>query len=253
METPPILELANVSAGYGRTTVLRDLSLSASPSSVTAVLGPNGAGKTTLLKVISGMLRPTTGSVRLGGQDVTRLDPNRRVALGLCHIPEGRGVFRSLTVRENLRLQAEPGSESESLDRAVEISPVLGRKLGQTVRTMSGGEQQMLAMVRAYIRNPKLVLVDEASLGLAPRIVDSIFEFLGQLASQGATLIIVDQFVTRTLGLADRVYLLSHGEITFSGTADEMGGRDLFHDYVFGALGASEKQVPVDGRSPARH
>jgi branched-chain amino acid transport system ATP-binding protein len=248
--TAPALALENVSAGYERNSVLRDLSLSIPRSSVTAVLGPNGAGKTTLLRVISGILPATSGRILLEGKDISRLPAHRRTALGLCHVPEGRGVFRSLTVRENLRMQAVRGEEREALERAVTVFPILGRRLNQTVRTMSGGEQQMLAMARAYIRHPSVVLVDEASLGLAPRVVDSIFEFLRGLADQGATLIIVDQFVTRVLELADHVYLLSRGEITFTGTPEDLRGQDLFHNYLFGTL-SGEAGDGTPNRTPS--
>jgi branched-chain amino acid transport system ATP-binding protein len=231
------VELRGVSAGYGHTTVLRGIDLTFPASSVTAILGPNGAGKTTLLKTISGALPASAGTVSMDGQNVTKLKPHQRVARGVCHIPEGRGVFRSLTVRENLELQSVPHAEKSSIDEAVSVFPVLGKKLNQTVRTMSGGEQQMLAMARAYVRNPALILVDEASLGLAPRIVDSIFEFLSRLAAGGATLVVVDQFVTRALSIADQVHILAHGELSFSGTADDLRGRDVFRDYVSGALG----------------
>jgi len=242
------VELRSITAGYGATTVLRDLDLTIEASSVTAILGPNGAGKSTLLKTISGLLRPSSGSIRMGGEDVTKLKPFQRVARGVCHIPEGRSVFRSLSVRQNLELQAAPGNERESIEQAVSVFPALGRKLEQTVRTMSGGEQQMLAMARAYVRDPSLILVDEASLGLAPRIVDSIFEFLDRLAKSGATLVIVDQFVARALEIADQVHILAYGELKFSGTADEFRGRDVFSDYLSGSLG---EDVPDAGTNPA--
>jgi branched-chain amino acid transport system ATP-binding protein len=235
-DTTPALEFRNLAAGYEGTPVIRDLSLSIPPSSVTAILGPNGAGKTTMLRAASGILAPSAGKVLLNGQDVTRFGAYKRTAAGLCLVPEGRGVFRSLSVRENLRMQAAKGEEKESIERAVSMFPILGKRLSQTVRTMSGGEQQMLAMARAYIRRPSVILVDEASLGLAPRIVDSIFEFLRGLADDGVTLVIVDQFVTRVLELADHVHLLSRGEITFSGTPDDLRGRDLFHNYLYGTL-----------------
>ena len=229
---PPALELRDISGGYGHTTVLRGVNLTVPAASVTALLGPNGAGKTTLLKTISGLLQPASGSVVVAGEDVTTLRPARRTARGMCHIPEGRGVFRGLTVRDNLIMQSAKGSEAQAMERATEVFPILGNRLQQTAGTLSGGEQQMLAMARAYVREPTLILVDEASLGLAPLIVGAIFEFLHQLAQKGVALLIVDQFVTRALAMADTAYILGRGEITYSGTADELMGRDVFKEYL---------------------
>jgi branched-chain amino acid transport system ATP-binding protein len=229
---PPALELRNVKSGYGHTTVLRGVSLEVPAGSVTALLGPNGAGKTTLLKTVSGLLRPAQGTVVMNGDDITRLPPHRRTSLGLCHIPEGRGIYRSLTVRDNLVMQSEKGHESEAAERATSAFPILGERLNQLAGTLSGGQQQMLAVARAYVRDPQLVLVDEASLGLAPLVVEEIFAFLHDLAARGAALLIVDQFVTRALNMASRAYVLTRGEITFAGSSEELLARDVFHDYI---------------------
>jgi branched-chain amino acid transport system ATP-binding protein len=228
----PALELRQITGGYGRTTVVRDVSVSVPAASVVALLGPNGAGKTTLLKMVSGFLRPARGAVRMFGDEVTSVAPHRRFQSGLCHIPEGRGVFRSLTVRENLTLQSRRGEEAEAISRACEAFPVLGRRIGQTAGTLSGGQQQMLAMAAAYVRSPRLILVDEASLGLAPLIVDQIFTFLDKLAKEGTALLIVDQFATRALALADTAYVLSRGSITYSGPAKELGQAELLSQYM---------------------
>jgi branched-chain amino acid transport system ATP-binding protein len=193
-----MLELRGIEAGYGEHAVLRDVSLTVPAGTVVAVLGPNGAGKTTLLRVASGLLRPSAGTVRLAGEDITRA---RR---GLCHIPEGRGIYPSLTVRENLLLHSRPGQEATALDRATSAFPVLGNKLRQPARLLSGGQQQMLSLVRAYLADPKVVIVDEASMGLAPVVVDQIFEFLGEIAASGTALLIVEQYVSRALALAGR-------------------------------------------------
>jgi branched-chain amino acid transport system ATP-binding protein len=231
----PALQVDNVVAGYAQSTVLRGVSLTVPSGSVVALLGPNGAGKSTLLKTISGLCRPTSGSVTLFGQDVTRLSPNRRARLGLCHIPEGRGVYKRLTVRENLVMQAAHGGEQEAIDRAAEAFPVLGNRINQLAGTLSGGEQQMLSMSRAYTRNQKLILVDEASLGLAPIIVDEIFSFLqGIVTGHGASLVIVDQFVYRALDMAATAYVLNRGQITVSGTAAELKQHDVFAEYMGG-------------------
>jgi branched-chain amino acid transport system ATP-binding protein len=228
----PALQLDDISAGYGDTTIVRNVNLTVPSGAVTALLGPNGAGKTTLLKTMSGLIKPTQGSVRLDGADVSRLAPNKRAALGLCHIPEGRGIFRSLTVRENLRLQAEPGHEAEAVEKCVAAFPILGERIGQTAGTLSGGQQQMLAISRAYARSPRLVLIDEASLGLAPIVVDEIFSFLAGIAAAGAALLIVDQFVARALAMATTVHVLTQGEIVFSGTPAELRAGDVFKRYL---------------------
>jgi branched-chain amino acid transport system ATP-binding protein len=228
----PALELREITGGYGRTTVLRDVSITVPASGVVALLGPNGAGKTTLLKMVSGFLRPGSGSIQMLGDDVTGVPPYRRFRAGLCHVPEGRGVFRSLTVRENLTMQSRRGEEAEAISRACEAFPVLGSRLGQTAGTMSGGQQQMLAMAAAYVRSPRLILVDEASLGLAPLIVDQIFGFMEKIAREGTALLIVDQFAARALALAETAYVLSRGSITYSGSAKELGQAELLSQYM---------------------
>ena len=179
---PPVLELRDIDAGYGEATVLRGVSMAVPASGALAVLGANGAGKTTLLRVASGLLAPRAGRVLLDGVDVTRRRTGERVRRGLCHIPDPRGIFPSLTVRENLLLQAPSGAAAGSIDVAVETFPRLGQRLGQTAGTLSGGEQQMLALARAYVRRPRVVLLDEVSMGLAPNLVDEIYAFLARLA-----------------------------------------------------------------------
>jgi branched-chain amino acid transport system ATP-binding protein len=226
------LAVEHLSAGYGTTTILRDVSLRVAAGSVTALLGPNGAGKTTLLRTISGFLHPTAGRIAIDGHDVTRWRPHKRAALGLCHVPEGRGIFRGLTVRENLQMQATPGTESEGIERAASAFPILRERLEQRAGTLSGGQQQMLAMAAAYVRNPSLVLVDEASLGLAPIIVDEIFDFLARRAAAGAALLIVDQFVARALQMSTTAYVLHRGAIAFAGTAEELRASDVFSQYL---------------------
>ena len=227
-----MFELTDITAGYGESTALRGVSLAIPDGTVAALLGPNGAGKTTLMRVAAGLIRPRSGQLSLGGADITRTSPNARVKQGLCHIPEGRGVFPSLTVRENLSLQSAPRKEAESVERAVSAFPRLGERLSQMAGTMSGGEQQMLSLARAYIQNPRVVLLDEVSLGLAPKVVDEIFEFLAKLRDAGASLVLVEQYVNRALALADRVYLLNRGEVVFSGNPDEVDEATLFEQYV---------------------
>ncbi len=233
-EGEPAVEVRGLSAGYGRTTVLRDVSLTVPQGQVTALVGPNGAGKTTLLRTISGFVRPTSGSVRLFGTDMTRTPAYRRFAAGLCHVPEGRGVFRSLSVRDNLLLQAPRGAEKEVIDRACDTFPALAARLRQSAGTLSGGEQQMLAMAAAYARNPALILVDEASLGLAPLVVDQIFAFLARVAADGSALLIVDQFADRALAMATTAYVLSRGAVTYAGAAAALDQAALVGHYLGG-------------------
>ena len=173
----------------------------------------------------------------LGGEDVTRTRPYARARRGLCHIPEGRGIYPTLTVRENLVLHSRKGEEAAALDRATSAFPVLGDRLRQPAGQLSGGQQQMLSLVRAYLTSPTLVLVDEASMGLAPVVVDKIFEFLGQIAASGTALLIVEQYVNRALALADTVYVLNKGGVAFSGKSAEISD-DLFVHYLGTAAGA---------------
>jgi branched-chain amino acid transport system ATP-binding protein len=227
-----MLELRNVVGGYGDTTVLRDVSLQVPDSAVVALLGPNGAGKTTTLRMASGLLRPRAGAVFLDGDNISKMSPHRRVAAGICHIPEGRGIFPSLTVRDNVVIYSPRGQEKQAWDRAVETFPVLGSRRRQIAGTLSGGEQQMLALARAYVANPRVVLVDEASLGLAPLVVDDIFAFLEKLAREGASLLLVEQYVSRALELATTVYLLNQGEIVYAGASSDLDEAQIFALYT---------------------
>jgi branched-chain amino acid transport system ATP-binding protein len=226
------LKLENITAGYAGTTVLRGVSLVVPDASVVALLGPNGAGKTTLLRVASGLLRPTSGSLVVDGEDITRRAPHELVERGICHVPEGRGIFPSLTVRDNLILQSVKGEEAASLERAAAAFPRLAKRMGQLAGTMSGGEQQMLALARTYVQHPRVVLLDEVSMGLAPKLVDEIFDFLKLLSGQGASLLLVEQYVTRALAVADYVYLLNRGRVAFAGEPGELDDADVFASYV---------------------
>jgi branched-chain amino acid transport system ATP-binding protein len=230
----PILELSGITAGYGRTTVLRDVDLSVPRGSVVALLGPNGAGKTTLLRIAAGLLTPSSGQVILGGLDTARRRPFQRVRNGLCLVPEGRGIFPNLTVRENLRLQVPPWKRPDGFAPALEAFPVLEERLGQTAGTMSGGQQQMLALSRCFLADPTVVLLDEVSMGLAPRVIDEIFAALVKLVQRGVSLLLVEQYVTRALHVADHVYLLGRGKITFSGPPSQLDEDALMHRYLGG-------------------
>ncbi len=226
------LVLHDVHAGYGATEVLRGVDLTVPAGRVVALLGPNGAGKTTLLRTCAGTLTPTAGRITIGGRDITAAPPHKRSRLGLCHVSEGRAVFPGLTVRENLRLMAGGRLTSEALDGAVSAFPVLGKRLDQVAGTMSGGEQQMLALVRAYITDPSYVLLDEVSMGLAPIVVDQIFEFLRTLAARGTALLVVEQYVAKAMGMADLVYLLNRGNVDFAGEPGELDADELAARYL---------------------
>jgi branched-chain amino acid transport system ATP-binding protein len=231
---PVALEVIGVESGYDATTVLRGVSLTVARGSVVALLGPNGAGKSTLLKSLCGLLPVRAGTVHFDGVDVTHSSAHSRAERGLCYIPEGRGVFRSLTVKENLILQARPGRRAaeEAVALAVEAFPVLGKRLSQPAQNLSGGEQQMLAVTQAYVRQPTLIMVDEASFGLAPKIVDAIFGFLRRAIDGGAALLIVDQFVDRALAMADQAYVLSGGEIVYAGAASDLSQDEIVSRYL---------------------
>ena len=231
-ETTTALSMKGITSGYGTTTIVRNIDLTIEAGSVTALLGPNGAGKSTLLKTMSGLIRPMSGSVMIDGHDVSSLAPNKRANLGLCHIPEGRGIFPSMTVKENLELQARPGEQSIAIEKGIAAFPILGERLMQRAGTLSGGQQQMLSMARAYTQNPRVILVDEGSLGLAPIVVDEIFSFLAGVAAAGAALLIVDQFVARALALATSAYVMTRGEIVFAGTSAELQRSDVFERYL---------------------
>jgi branched-chain amino acid transport system ATP-binding protein len=227
-----MLELERITAGYGDGHVLHDVSIRIPDGATVALIGPNGAGKTTLLRVASGLLRPEAGRVLLDGEDVTHRRSEELVERGLCHVPEGRAIFPNMTVQENLRLFAPAGAEAAAEERAVDAFAVLGPRMKQVVGTMSGGEQQMVALARAYIRQPRFVLLDEVSMGLAPKVVDEIFVFLERLAREGASLLIVEQFVTKALEVAAFVFLLTNGRVDFAGEPGELEGDDVFARYA---------------------
>ena len=229
------VELRGVHAGYAGTPVLRDVSMVVPSGSVVALLGANGAGKTTLLNVASGVVAADSGTVCLDGVDVTAEPSHRRAGRGLCHVPEGRGIFPNLSVRQNIALHADPGAVEDAVQLAVDAFPVLGRRLAQQAGTLSGGEQQMLALSAARVRRPNVVLLDEVSTGLAPQVIDEIFAFLTSLAEGGASLLVVEQYVSRALALADYVYILRHGSVAFVGEPVELSDNEVFANY-FGTV-----------------
>jgi branched-chain amino acid transport system ATP-binding protein len=227
-----VLRLDAVTGGYGDTTVLRDVSLDVKKGTVVALLGPNGAGKSTLLKMISGVITPKRGRILLGDSDVTRHSVHHRASQGLCHIPDGGGIFPSLTVKENLVLASPKGMEREAIERATNAFPALGQRLGQVAGNLSGGQQQMLAVVRSYLSSADLILIDEVSMGLAPMVVDEIFAFISDLSARGTSMLLVEQYVTRVLAIASHVYMLNQGSVTLSSSAEEVRRSDLFEHYM---------------------
>jgi branched-chain amino acid transport system ATP-binding protein len=225
-----MFSLDDVHAGYNGATVLRGVSIAVPDDAVVALIGPNGAGKTTLLRVASGLLPMTSGRMVLDGREVTGWSSDALARAGVCHVPEGRGIFRGLTVQENLRLQAPPSDPSVSA--AVEAFPRLAQRMNQRAGSMSGGEQQMLALAHAYLGNPRVVLLDEVSMGLAPNIVNEIFEHLRVLASRGTSLLLVEQYVHRAMELADYVYVLRRGVVEFAGEPWELGTDEILTSYL---------------------
>jgi branched-chain amino acid transport system ATP-binding protein len=221
---PPSISIEGLRAAYGRIEVLHGVDLVVPAGSVFALLGPNGAGKSTLLKVMSARLRPTAGQVRIGDEPVGRASPDRLARDGLCAVPEGRGIFPNLTVRENLRIWTYCGGISavEVEERTFATFPRLKERRRQMAGTLSGGEQQMLAISRAIVTRPRVLLLDELSMGLAPLVVQELYELVGQLSSEGMTIVLVEQFVTTALAVANRAAIMIHGRIDREGAPDEM-------------------------------
>jgi branched-chain amino acid transport system ATP-binding protein len=235
-----MLTVDNVHAAYGAVTALRGVTLAVEEGELVGIVGVNGAGKSTLLKVISGVVGPTGGTVTFLGKPITNLTPEAIARLGIALVPEGRHVFPSLTVAENLRLGAATRKDragiSADLDEMCQRWPILGERINQSAGTLSGGEQQQLVLARALMSRPKLVMLDEPSLGLAPILVDGVFEMVGQLRDRGVTVLLVEQNVRRTLDIVDRAYLLATGSIEFSGQpADLLQHADIEAAYLGGA------------------
>ena len=221
-----ILEVSDLRVDYGGIQALRGVSLEVPEGQVVALIGANGAGKTTTLRAISKMLRPTTGAVRFRGEEVTRLESHQLVARGMAHAPEGRGIFLNLTVRENLELGAylrrDRAGIAADAEKNYALFPILAERRDQVSGTLSGGEQQMLAVARALMSRPKLLLLDEPSLGLAPQVVQRIFQVLREVSESGVSLLLVEQNAHKALQLAHRAYVLETGNIVMSGTGQEL-------------------------------
>jgi len=221
-----MLELTSVNAGYGSFQALFGVSLEVRSGEAVGVIGPNGAGKTTLMRVISGLIRPSAGAIGMDGADILATPPHRIVELGIAHVPENRRLFPRMTVEDNLRMGAfMPGARAkfgERLAFVYELFPRLRERRNQLAGTMSGGEQQMCAIGRALMSDPKLLLLDEPSAGLAPVVVQQVFELMKRIRSGGLTVLIVEQNVQQVLKVVDRAYLLEAGSIRASGTSAEL-------------------------------
>jgi branched-chain amino acid transport system ATP-binding protein len=225
-----MLSITNLHAGYGKVEVLQGISLEVPKGQVVTLIGSNGAGKTTTMRAISGMIAPREGKVMLGGVDITGRESHRIARLGLAHSPEGRRVFATMTVNDNLLLGAFPrftgarakGDIGADVERAMEYFPRLKERRLQLAGTLSGGEQQMLAMARAMMMNPEVVLLDEPSMGLAPILVDEVFRIISRLRSEGVTMLLVEQFAAAALNVSDYGYVLENGRIAVHGAADKL-------------------------------
>ncbi len=233
---PPLLVVDGLTVAYGAVVAIRGISLEVAPGEIVATLGPNGAGKTTLLRTIAGALKPQQGSVVFDGEGLTGLVPEAVVRRGVALVPEGRHVFPNLTVQENLTIGGITRSDQEVLrddtERWLARFPILGERATQLAGTLSGGEQQQLAIARALMSRPRMLLLDEPSLGLAPIFVDRIFELISELRSEGVTVLLVEQNVHRALDVADRAYVLSVGSVVASGPTDQLVEGELERSYL---------------------
>jgi branched-chain amino acid transport system ATP-binding protein len=227
----PLLQLENITAYYGDLQALFGVSLRVFPGEIVTLIGANGAGKTTTLRVISGIKNPAAGSLRFAGQDVSRVAAHRMVELGISHVPEGRQVFPFMTVRENLSLGAyTPRSRAhlkESIEEQLALFPRLAERMNQLAGTLSGGEQQMVAIARGLMARPKLLLLDEPSLGLAPKVVDEVFGKIQEVRNTGITMLIVEQNVVSGLSISDRGYVIQHGSVLMEDTAKNLLSNEM--------------------------
>lgn len=235
----PLLEIDSLTVRYGAISAVRGVSLSVDEGEVVGLIGPNGAGKTTMLGAIAGLLTPASGSIRLDGLDVTRWPPDRMLRNGLALVPEHRRLFTDLTVLDNLRVGGVTATAAERQERLAEVAelfPTLVSKWTTAAGYLSGGEAQQLAIARALMSSPRVLLMDEPALGLAPTLVDVVFELIETLKSQGRTLLVVEQNAKRMLDVADRAYVMRTGEMVAQGTGAELAAQtDLFEHYVGGS------------------
>lgn len=225
-----LLNISDLEVSYGKIRALKGINLKVISGEIVTLVGANGAGKTTLLKTISGLISPSSGSITFEGLSIANIQPHQRVQLGICQAPEGRGIFPGMTVKENLEIgkYGRPNQKSESvedLEKVFLLFPLLKKRITQFGGTLSGGEQQMLSIGRALMSRPKMLLLDEPSMGLAPKFIATIFEIIKEINSQGVTVLLVEQNAAKALQIADRAYILETGNISKEGT-----GRNLLND-----------------------
>ncbi len=228
----PLLTLKNINAGYGDISILKDVSMELFSGQIYALLGPNGGGKSTTLKVCSGQLLPTKGELIIAGKIMTGSEPSALARAGICTIPEGKGIFPNLTVRENLLMMTSSGTAIEVIEQVTyQRFPQLSSRTKQLAGTLSGGEQQMLAMARALSTDPAILLLDELSMGLAPLIVGQLYEIVQQIAEEGVAILVVEQFANTVLEIATTSGIMTHGKLTKEGTPSDIQN-DLKHAYL---------------------
>ena len=233
-----MLEVNDLHVNYGVIPALKGISFEVDEGEVIALIGANGAGKTTTLRTITGLIEPASGTIRFNGQDITKTPADKIVAMGMTHVPEGRRVFPDMSVYQNLMLGAftvkDPAEKQASLQNVYDHFPRLGERAKQLAGTLSGGEQQMLAMGRAMMSNPKLLLMDEPSMGLSPILVAEIFSIIERVSSQGTTVLLVEQNAQKALNIADRAYVLETGSIAMSGPAEQLRNDDSIRKAYLG-------------------
>ena len=233
-----MLEVSNLDVFYGKSQALRGVSLRVDDGEIVALVGANGAGKTTLLNTISGLLRPSTGSVEFLGQRIDRMAPHKIMGLGICQIPEGRRLFTDMTVQDNLEMGAYTSQawkrRKETLEEVYQIFPVLKDRRKQSAKKLSGGEGQMVAIGRGLMSNPRLCMFDEPSYGLAPRLLSGVLETIRHLREEGITIFLVEQNVRQTLETADRAYVLENGQVVLEGTGKDLLQNDLVRKAYLG-------------------
>ena len=233
-----MLEITNLETKYGRITALQSINIQIEPQEIVAVLGANGAGKTTLLNTISGVLRPAKGTIQFLGQEITNMPPHRIVQMGIVHVEEGAGIFTRMTVQENLQMGAFLVSNKtkigQRIDNIYERFPALKLRSKRPAATLSGGERQQLAIGRALMASPKLLMMDEPSMGLAPLVVSQIFKIVQEIKKEGITVLLVEQNVRKTLQVADRAYVLHLGKIAHQGTAQSLINDTILQETYLG-------------------
>ena len=233
-----MLEIKDLYVSYGMMEVLHGVSVNVEDKELVSIIGPNGAGKTTLIKTIMGLVKPTSGSIIYDGEDITHIPAHKRAGMGIGYVPEGRRVFGKLTVEENLKMGAyelkDKAQIAKNIEMAYGIFPRLGERSKQLASTMSGGEQQMLAIARALMLNPRMLLIDEVSMGLMPIMVNTCFDVIKQLNNEGITVLVVEQNANKALKIADRGYVLETGNIIISDTAENMRKDDTVQKAYLG-------------------